>query len=248
MLCPSPGSFLSRPPRSVGRKAASGGLGPFRHPRACPSPRRACDFSRWSLEVRWDAALAQTGTAAGSAGFTFSVGGPTASEGNSASQNAKGTTFLGVKIYFNFDTASPAGIAYLNDAVNVITSNYGRSVLTEYHTAHPDGEVLVNMNTKAPNNNPAFSAQGPASGQPYLAVISINPNLKYFDQVRRLDGSLAFAQFSTKEVFAHELGHLVTPADSGPNHMDNVNRNENRWRNEVGLPERTDYMNGRITY
>ena len=59
LSCPTTSSLSRRPP--VRPKGASGGLGPFRHPRACASPRRACDLSRWSWEVRWGVASAQTG-------------------------------------------------------------------------------------------------------------------------------------------------------------------------------------------
>ena len=60
LSAPSAGSSLSRRPPAARPKGASGGLGGSHHPRAGASPRRACDFSRWTMEVRWDAALVQT--------------------------------------------------------------------------------------------------------------------------------------------------------------------------------------------
>ncbi|MCW5631785.1 MAG: Ig-like domain-containing protein [Rubrivivax sp.] len=42
-------------------------------------------------------------------------------------------------------------------------------------------------------------------------------------------------------VLAHEMGHVLGTADSGPNRMDNVKKNENPVRRELGYPERICY-------
>ena len=45
----------------------------------------------------------------------------------------------------------------------------------------------------------------------------------------------------TEIIEGHELGHAAGAKDDGPNHMNNVNQNENPIRRDLGLPDRTEY-------
>src|SRR6185437_13077197 len=84
-------------------------------------------------------------------------------------------------------------------------------------------------------NNPAYYDSTNNS-------INVDPNLPYVVHTADVsNGTAGLEATPVSVVLGHELGHAAGARDDGPGGMNNVIKNENPIRHDLGLPDRTQY-------
>ena len=96
-----------------------------------------------------------------------------------------------------------------------------------------------------PINKDAYycaSGSGPqCNGNPRTVFIDPNNNIE-------LPTNNGMMEAPKAVVLGHELGHAIGDKDDGPNAMNNVIKNENPIRQELGIPDRNSYYVPKIQW
>ena len=129
----------------------------------------------------------------------------------------------GLKVIF--DEGAPEIEILKADYEALKTTSHGAKICKQLEGL-PDTYIIT---TRGANNEAWYNGE--------VRTIRIDPNFR--PMTNTTDGDQLSDPIA---IMGHEVGHAATKVqDSGPDRMDNITKNENPVRRELGLPERTTY-------